>query len=387
MDREAVLSQTRHVKALAASAAEIVINAVYDAAERKRARRSLTEDTLTFEETPGSEGRDFTIKVTSSTGQVWKLSMQEGVHGRIFAIRQERPDGGSEILCSGGWSLGGGAKPRFGVTQFKHSPQNFADLTRMAEAMAGSAGELPKRPVWPSDPTARVLEADGWMPGKNARALYRKLYEDQTRRVFEWAGPLFETTARMFADEGLTWGAEALTWTYRHDGRFPEPGGTVNTACLLPREGRSTVAAVFRKAQPNLETQTFIVWKEKQDGGGRGPIHLMPIADMAMDDIEAFIEGGGVPAISYFPSSGEVRVTERAMASDVLSCFAEQLGEARAVLTDMPLYALPGSRPVMTADFSCFDRIESWTRAGRAAAAKSILETAPETVTLPHLSP
>ena len=369
-DREAVLAQPRRVAPLAAAGTSAVLNSAFSAVSQLKPGQQVKRGSATFELVSDDGAGKTHVLVTHDTAGTWSVARSTAPALNHFAIRQRNGDD-SRIVSSGSWSAG--ADGRLNVGQHNHDPANFVALSRLAVLVSEGGPRAKPRTFHRSDATAAVLEADGGIPAANSRALFRALSEDAAVRVLSWGAPLFDATARMFSAEGLRWGQEALAWSLNVSARFPSEGGRTNTACLLPREGRMTVAAVFRRAQPNLETETYLVWRELPHEGGHGTIHLLPVDQEAMDDIETFIRSGAVPAVSYTPSSNALRMTERAISSGVVECFANQIGEAWSALSDLPLYAPQGERPMVTDDFSTFDRIEPWTRRGRALGAAKAL--------------
>lgn len=374
MDRDAALSHERAGRYMAHIAAEAILNVAMQAASGLKPGQTHTghDADYTFEIPHGGSER-VTVAVSERAGtDEWSVSAATGIHGKEFAIRRRFADDTNAIIASGSWSktmvTGKGHHSPYRIVNCNLGSDGFHSLLKLVVTVRADITAARPLAVHASEPAGPVVEADGWVPGANCRKLYRALYEDSARRVLDWAGPLFDETARMFASEGILWGTSALAWSYGTDARFPRFDALTTYSCLVPREGRPTTAAVFRDARPYLETVTYLVWREPAPTGAPGSINILPVDDLATDDIEAFMASGGVPAISYDPASGNVRVTEKAMSSNVLETFARHIGEAWSVLRDRPLYANGGDPGMFLRDFTVFDRLEPWTRRGRALA-------------------
>lgn len=297
---------------------------------------------------------------------VWSVARSSHMGSQHFAVRKRHGDDAT-ILVSGSLAVAQPDMP-LRIMSANHSPDSFLDLSKLATLLA--AGKLRgERKVFDSDPIAPVLTLDGGVPGESARRLHRMLYEDVARRAMAWAVPLFEQVAKAFAQEGFWWGCNAAHWSFRDDDRFPRFSDPTTKGCLLAHPDGKSVAMLFRDAQPNLETETYIAWRE---GRGSRKLHLLPIEEGSMDDIEEFLRSGGVPALTFDPDTGDVHVKEKAMASGVLRTFCDHVGEAWTVMATLPLYASNGERPMATEDFSDFGKVAPWTARGRRMAAEAV---------------
>jgi hypothetical protein len=370
-DRAAADSHAGAGRFLAHAAAEATLNAALDAISKLKPGATSHGVNADYRFESASEDRDrLTVRITDRSGRgEWTLGRATGRHGPRFTIRQVEADGATAVLASGDWRKGPAslkaADQRHHVANCNHGRGTVHAMLRLADILRPDIEVPPAMAMARSHPAWPVLEADGGIPGVNCRKLYRRLHEETCRRTLGWATELFDETARLLADEGAWWGSETLAWTYGFEDRFPKLDTPTTYACLIPREGRNTPAIVFRDARPCIETETCMVWREIGADGRPGMINLLPLDDVAGDDIEEFRLAGGVPAISYDPSTGAVRVTERAMSSNALETFATHVGEAWSVIRDRQLYARPDDRRMFTSDFTVFDRIETWTRRGR----------------------
>jgi hypothetical protein len=354
-EREALFAGVWNISPMSYRAAQAVVDAVTSVTAQLKPGQSVKSSGFNF--TRGDSAREgyVLIRMEEEQGQgKWSLESSSHMGRQWFALRQRHNDI-PYILCSGELAqVKQGVPVR--VQSVNHNPAKFRDLTRLATALrAGKArGEVK---VFPSDPTSPVLALDGGVPGEHARRLHRLLYEDAAARAVGWAMPLFGKLTQIYAREGFNWGEAAATWSMPADGRFPDFRSPTTISCLIPRPDRNSVAMVFRDAQPNLETETYIVWMDIV----KGTLNLLPVGEGSVEDIEEFMASGGVPALTCAPETGGVRVTERAMSSSVLQSFCDHVGEAWLVLNDLPLYAAEGERPMVTHDFTPFGEIAPWT--------------------------
>jgi hypothetical protein len=347
-------------------AAQSVIDAVTDVTAQLKPGQSVKSSGFRFTRGEGARDGYVLIRIEEEHGQgKWSMESSSDMGRHWFALRQRQNDV-PFILCSGEMSqVKRGAPAR--IQSVNHNPAKFRDLTRLAtDLWAGKPrGEVK---VFPSDPTSAVLALDGGVPGEHSRRLHRMIFEDAAARAAEWAMPLFGKVVQLYAREGFNWGEAAAQWSMPAEGRFPDFKSPTTLSCLLPHPDGKSVAMVFRDAQPNLETETYVVWVDTVTG----TLNLLPIGEGSVEDIEEFIASGGVPALTYAPATGEVRATERAMSSNILQSFCDHVGEAWTVVNDLPLYAVAGETSIATHDFTPFGEIAPWTSAGRRMAAKAV---------------
>lgn len=365
-EREALFKRLWSIAPMSYRATEVILEVVDGASRTLNPGQAISISGFRYTLEEAKNGYHL-VRVEDLQGSgVWSIARSSHMGSHHFAVRR-RHEEDATILVSGSLvETKPGMPPR--ILSANHSPETFRDLTRLATALA--AGKLlGERKVFESDPITPVLTLDGGVPGENARRLHRMLYEDVARRAMAWAAPLFERVAETYAQEGFWWGSEAAQWAIGDDGRFPRFSHPTTTSCLLTHPDQSLVAMLFRDAQPNLETETYIVWSE---GGMSRKMNLMPIEEGSMDDIEEFLRSGGVPALTFDPDTGDVHVTERALSSSVLQAFCDHVGEAWTVLSALPLYSANGERPMVTEDFSEFSKIAPWTARGRRMAAEAV---------------
>lgn len=363
-DRESIFRGLWAISPMSQRAAEVVLETVGVATATLKPGTAVTISGFRYTLSANSNDgyNSVLIKDLQGTG-VWSVERSAHMGRNFFTVRQRNGDL-SRILVSGIFAPAGDSRPDR-VLSVNHDPTDFRDLTRLANALwAGRARR--DRGGLLSDPVAPVMALDGGVPGEHARRLHRMLYEDATRRAMEWGAPLFERLTRLYAQEGFWWGAEAAQWSMPAEGRFPDFRNPTTLSCLLQHPDRNSAAMVFRDAQPNIETETYIVWREV---GGR--VCIIPLEEGSMDDIEEFLRSGGVPALTFDPHTGDVRATERAMSSKVLQAFCEHMGEAWTVLADLPLYTDRDQRPMATSDFSPFSTVAPWTARGKRIAAEA----------------
>ncbi|MCV9965020.1 hypothetical protein OIU34_24290 [Pararhizobium sp. BT-229] len=364
-DRESLFRGLWAIAPMSQRAAEVVLETVADATATLKPGTAVTVSGFRYTLSANSNDGYASVSIEDVQGSgAWSLERSAHIGRHYFTVRQRNRDL-SRILVSGVLVPTRNSRPNR-VLSVNHDPADFRDLTRLATALW--AGRVRRdRSGLLSDPVAPVLALDGGVPGEHARRLHRMLYEDATRRAMEWAAPLFERLTKLYAQEGFWWGAEAAQWSMLAESRFPDFRNPTTLSCLLQHPDRNSVAMLFRDAQPNIETETYIVWRE---AGGR--VCITPAEEGSMDDIVEFLRSGGVPALTFDPQTGDVRATERAMSSKVLQAFCEHVGEAWTVLADLPLYADHDQRPMATSDFSGFSMVAPWTARGRRIAAESV---------------
>lgn len=365
-DREALFKGLSAIAPMSHRAAEVVIDAVADATCGLEPGHTVSVAGFRYTLKGSLDDGYSSVRIEDGQGNGgWTLERSSHMRRHHFAVT--RRDGEVPRMLVSGSLVDAKPSAPHRILSANHSPETFRDLTRLATAL--SAGRVRgERKAFLSDPIAPVLTLDGGVPGEHARRLHRMLYEDAARRAMEWVGPLFERVAKLYAQEGFWWGVEAARWSLRDDSRFPEFGHPTNLSCLLVHPDRNSVAMLFRDAQPYLETETYIVWRE---GGMSRRLCLLPVEEGSLGDIEEFLQSGGVPALTFDPETGDVRATERALSSNVLQAFCDHVGEAWTVMADLPLYAEQNDRPMATDDFSEFGRIAPWTARGRRIAAEA----------------
>jgi hypothetical protein len=365
-EREALFNGIWAISPLAHRAGEAIVEAVTDAAAKLKPGQSTKVSGLTLTRDPGDKPEYVLVHIEDERGNgKWSLNASSHMGRHWFTVRQFHNDI-PHILCSGDLSSSKpGASMR--VRSVNHNPANFRDLTRLATALwSGKVRGVVKHHA--SDVIAPILTLDGGVPGEHARRLHRMLFEDAAARAAQWAMPLFRQLARQYALHGMNWGEAASNWSMPAEGHFPSFRSPTTISCLLPHPDGMSVAMVFRDAQPNIETESYIVWIDAL----KETLNLLPVGEGSAEDIEEFMASGGVPALSCAIETGEVRATERAMSSRMLETFCDHVGEAWIVMGNAPLYAADGDMPMITHDFTPFGQIAPWTSAGRRMVAKGV---------------
>jgi hypothetical protein len=365
-DREALFSRLWSLAPMSSRAAEVILEVVADASKTLRPGQAITVSNFRYTLEQAEPGYNL-VRIEDLRGSaVWSLARSNHRGNYHFTIRQRHEDDATVLVS--GTLLEAKLDTAVKVISTNHSSKSFLALTRLATSVTEGMSYR-ERMMIASDPLAPVMALDGGVPGENARRLHRMLYEDTARRAMAWAVPLFAQVALTYAKEGFWWGCEAAQWSIGDDDRFPGFNCPTTTSCLLPHSDNNTVSMLFRDAQPNLETETYIVWR----AAGLSPkVNLLPIDEGSLDDIEEYIRSGGVPALSFDTVTGDVHVSERAISSGVLRAFCDHVGEAWAVMATAPLYAPSDERPMATEDFTSFGTIAPWTSRGRRIAAAAV---------------
>jgi hypothetical protein len=309
-ERESLFKGLWAIAPMSARAVETILDVAISETDKTKSATKRTVDGFTFAlEEHGDTHWKVSIKENCGPGE-WSVRVAHHMGKNHFVIRRLNEDT-AEILVSGTLSR------KLKVISINHDPANFRDLTRLATSISLGLTKRHKQGL-PADPIASVLSLDGGVPGENARRLHRMLYEDATRRAMEWAAPLFEKLTKLYVKEGLKWGAEAAQWSMPSEGPFPDFRSPTTISCLVSHPASDTTAMVFRDAQPNIKTESYIVWREAD-----GLICLMPVREGEVDDIDDFQLSGGVAALTYDPRTSDVHATERAISSRLLQSFCD----------------------------------------------------------------
>ncbi|MCS4089448.1 hypothetical protein [Rhizobium sp. BK176] len=348
-------------------AGEAIVDTVNEVAVKLRPGRSASSSGFRFTRDDGvNEGLDLVhIEEEKGNGK-WSLGASSHMGRYWFTVRQYQNDI-PHLICSGELSSPTATGFIGRVRSVHHTPANFRDLTRLATALRAGKEDVARK-ASTSDAIAPVLALDGGVPGEHSRRLHRLLFEDAAARAAEWAVPLLRKVTQVYVGKGLRWGEAAAHWSMPAEGHFPSFRSPTTTSCLLPHPDGISMAMLFRDAQPNIATETYVALIDAQ----KGTFNLLPIGEGSVEDIEEFMKSGGVPALTCAFETGEVRATERAMSSKVLESFCDHVGEAWLVMNDAPLYAAEGEMPMVTHDFTPFGEIAPWTRAGKRLVAMAV---------------